>query len=65
MSFSGKPGRAPSWRTVFGVPLMIGLASLAGLLAALLLGDIGRYVSWPAVGSPVIVVAWLLARRSS
>jgi hypothetical protein len=63
MSLSGKPGRAPDWRTVFAAPLMIGLASLAGLLAALLLGEIGRYFSWLAVGSPIVAVAWLVARR--
>jgi hypothetical protein len=65
MSFSGKPRRAPNWRAVFGAPLIVGFASLAGLLAALLLGEIGRCLSWLAVGSPVIVVAWLLARRRS
>ena len=65
MSFFGKPGRAPNWRSVFGAPLIFGVASLAGLLAALLLGEIGRYLSWLAVGAPVIVVAWLVARRQS
>jgi hypothetical protein len=65
MNPSGKPGRAPNWQSVFGAPLLIGLASLAGLLAALLYGEIGRYLSWFAVGSPILAVAWLLARRQS
>jgi hypothetical protein len=65
MSSSGKLVRALTGRSVFGAPLLIGSASLAGLLAALLLGEIGRYLSWFAVGSPIIVVAWLLARRQS
>jgi hypothetical protein len=65
MSSSGKPGRAPTWRSVFGPPLLIGFASLAGLLAALLFGEIGRYLSWFAVGSPVLAVAWLMVRRRS
>jgi hypothetical protein len=65
MNWSGKPGRAPTWRSVFGAPLLIGFASMAGLLAALLFGEIGRYLSWLAVGSPILAVAWLLARPRS
>jgi hypothetical protein len=65
MTSSGKPGRAPTWRSVFGAPLLIGIASLTGLLAALLFGETGRYVSWLAVGSPILAVAWLLSRRRS
>ena len=63
MGVSRKPGRAPNWRSVFAVPLIIGLASAGGLLAALLLGEIGRYFAWLAVGSPIVAVTWLLARR--
>jgi hypothetical protein len=65
MSPSDKPARAPTWLSVFGAPLLIGVASLAGLLAALLFGETGRYLSWFAVGSPILAVAWLLARRQS
>jgi hypothetical protein len=54
---------APNWRTVFGVPIIISLLSLTGLLSALLFGEIGRYFSWMAVGSPVILTAWLFVRR--
>jgi hypothetical protein len=63
MSFSGKPGRVPDWRSVFAMPLIIGLASAAGLLAALLLGEIGRYLAWLAVGSPIITVTWFGLRQ--
>jgi hypothetical protein len=63
MILSGKPVDAPNWRTVYGIPIVIGLLSLAGLVAALLFGGIGRYFSWIAVGSPIVLTAWLFAKR--
>jgi uncharacterized membrane protein YgdD (TMEM256/DUF423 family) len=55
---------APNWRTVFGTPIIVGLLSLSGLLSALLFQS-GRYFSWIAVGSPVILAAWLFIRHRS
>jgi hypothetical protein len=52
-----------NWRTVFGAPIIIGLLSLSGLLSALSFEGIGRYFSWIAVGSPVLVTSWLFAKR--
>ena len=63
MMVSGKRRDAPNWRTVFGLPIVIGLLSLAGLTSALLLGELGRYFCWIAVGSPVILLSWLLVQR--
>jgi hypothetical protein len=63
MPSSGKRTGAPTWLNVFGMPIIIGIVSLAGLMAALLLGVIGRYFSWIAVGLPVILVAWRVTRR--
>jgi hypothetical protein len=63
MILSDKPVDAPNWRTVYGIPIVIGLLSLAGLVAALLFGGIGRYFSWIAVGSPVVLTVWLFAQR--
>jgi hypothetical protein len=63
MSPSDKRIDAPNWRTVFGVPIITGLLSLAGLLSALLFDELGRYFSWIAVGSPVILTVWLFVRR--
>jgi hypothetical protein len=54
--------RPPRWTGVFGAPIVIGILSMAGLLAALLLGDFGRYFSWPAVGVPAAIVAWVWLR---
>jgi hypothetical protein len=61
-SFNKRIGMA-NWRTVFGVPIIVGLLALSGLLSALLFEGIGRYFSWIAVGSPVLVTSWLFAKR--
>ena len=63
MEVSGKPHAVTSRRTVFGIPIVIGLLSLAGLISALLFGQLGRYFSWIAVGSPIILLLWLLIQR--
>jgi hypothetical protein len=60
---SDKRISTPNWRTVYGVPIVVGLLSLSGLFSALLLDEAGRYFSWGAVGAPVFLVAWLLTRR--
>jgi hypothetical protein len=38
-------------------------ASSFGFIAAFLWGDAGRYLSWLAIGLPIIVVGWLTASR--
>jgi uncharacterized membrane protein YgdD (TMEM256/DUF423 family) len=63
MNSPGNRIDAPNWRTVFGMPIIIGLLCLSGLLSALLF-ESGRYFSWIAVGSPIILVAWFFVRRS-
>jgi hypothetical protein len=63
MNSSDNPIDAPNWRTVFGMPIIIGLLSLSGLLSALLFDGAGRYFSWIAVGSPIILAAWFFIRR--
>ena len=62
---TGRTNRPPLWIRVFGIPIIIAVLSLAGLLSALLLGDAGRYLSWFAVGLPVLICAyaWLRQRR--
>ncbi|WP_426434777.1 hypothetical protein [Bradyrhizobium genosp. P] len=51
----------PRWTHVFGAPIVVAMLTLCGLLAALLLGDLGRYFSW-AVAAPVAIVAWAWLR---
>jgi hypothetical protein len=52
-----------NWWTVYGGPLLLGVLSAAGLLAALLSEGAGRYFSWIAVGAPVGITAWFFALR--
>jgi hypothetical protein len=60
---SDKPADRPNWRTVYGAPILIGLLSLAGLVSALLFGELGRYFSWIAVGWPIFLMTGLSAKR--
>jgi hypothetical protein len=59
--------RPATWLDVFGVPIAIGVLSVAGLLSALLSGGLGRIFSWVAVSSPVVVSVWIFVgkRRAS
>jgi hypothetical protein len=61
MTVPGQPAPG-SWVSVYGVPALIAALSLAGLLSALLLGDLGRTFSWIAVGLPVLIVFAALVR---
>ena len=54
--------RSQRWTHVFGAPIIIAVLTMCGLLAALLLGDVGRYFSWLAVAVPVGIVAWAWLR---
>jgi len=54
-------GPSNGWR-VFGAPVAIGALTVAGLLAGLLWGEAGRYLSWACVGSPVAVAGWVWLR---
>jgi len=54
------PARGPFWGT-FGAPIVVGVVSTVGLLAALV-GD-GLYdgLSWLGLGIPVAIILWALA----
>jgi hypothetical protein len=53
------------WLAVFGLPIVVGVVSAAGLLSALLLGASGRIFSWFALGLPlaIAVFAYWRCRR--
>jgi len=55
---SAQSKRPLRWIRVFGAPIVIAVLTLAGLLAALLLGETGRYLSWISVASPIMICAW-------
>jgi hypothetical protein len=56
---------AGSLRRIFGIPLMLGILSLVGLVAALLGDGIWDAVSWIALGTPLAVSAWAVMRNGS
>ncbi|MCP3470306.1 hypothetical protein NLM33_08210 [Bradyrhizobium sp. CCGUVB1N3] len=60
----GSPLRSRPWLRVFVAPILIAAATSIGLLAALLWGEIGKYVAWVTVGLPVLVIPWAWLRRS-
>jgi hypothetical protein len=61
----GSAGPSRLWTRVFAAPILLAAATIVGLLAALLWGDVGRYVAWVTVGCPVLVVfgVWLRRRK--
>jgi hypothetical protein len=59
----GSSGPLHLWIRVFAAPILLAVATLTGLLAALLGGAFGQYVAWVTVGAPVLVVIWTLLRR--
>ncbi|MET4800540.1 fatty acid desaturase [Bradyrhizobium sp. LB11.1] len=59
----GSPDRVRLWIRVFAAPVLLAVATITGLLAALLWGTVGQYVAWVTVGAPVLVVAWVWVRH--
>ncbi|WP_140980583.1 hypothetical protein [Bradyrhizobium guangdongense] len=60
----GSPDRLRPWLRVFGVPILLGVLTTIGLLAALIWADVGKYIAWVTVGAPVAIVGWVwLCRR--
>jgi membrane protein implicated in regulation of membrane protease activity len=59
----GSFDRSRLWIGVFAAPMLLAVATIAGLLAALLWGTVGQYIAWVTVGAPVLVVAWVWVRR--
>ncbi len=50
-------------RQIWAAPIVLGLISACGLIAALLFDGIGDVVSWIALAVPVVVAFWYAARR--
>ncbi|MCK1720263.1 hypothetical protein [Bradyrhizobium sp. 141] len=60
----GSSDHSRLWIRVFAAPILLGAATITGLLAALLWGTAGQYVAWVTVGAPVLVIAsvWVRCR---
>ena len=55
--------RKPGTKTlgeIFFVPMLIGILSLIGLIAALVGDGVWDAVSWASLGIPVIVTVWMI-----
>jgi hypothetical protein len=48
---------------VFGIPLLLALATIFGLLAALLGQDFWHVLSWIMLSIPIAVIAWHVLRQ--
>ena len=59
MSGALRPKAGSTW----GVPAALALASLVGLLAALLGDGAWDVLSWLALGAPVVVIGWMWGGR--
>jgi len=46
------------------MPILLGLISAGGLIAALLFDGIGDAVSWLALAAPVVTALWYGVRRT-
>jgi hypothetical protein len=56
------PARGVSFWRVFGIPILLALASAIGLLSALFGDGVWDVLSWVALGAPTVVVAWYVMR---
>lgn len=49
-----------SLRRIFGVPLLLAIATLVGLVSALLEDGIWDTLSWVTLALPMVVAAWAI-----
>lgn len=52
-----------SLRAIFAIPLLLALASVAGLVVALTGDGLRDAASWLALGIPVVAVGWAMRAR--
>jgi len=55
--------RARRLRAIFAIPLLLALASLAGLVVALTGDGLRDAASWAALAIPVLAVGWAMKAR--
>jgi hypothetical protein len=55
---AARRGSGPLWLRVFGIPILLGVLSSVGVLAALLGDGVWDALSWLALGVPCVVIAW-------
>lgn len=57
--------RVQSPRQIWGIPTLLGVVSLVGLVAALVADGVGDALSWVALTIPVVISVWGFRRRSA
>lgn len=55
--------RQQSLRTIFAIPLLLAVVSIAGLVVALTGDGIRDAASWVALAIPVLAVGWAMKAR--
>ena len=55
--------RRGSFRHIFGVPTVLAIISLVGLIAALVGDGWLDFLSWATLGIPIAVMFWAYGRR--
>lgn len=58
---SSKRARA-TWRHIFAVPIIMGLLSAIGLVAALVGDDVWDWLSWATLAIPILVLGYFMIR---
>ncbi|HKU97358.1 MAG TPA: hypothetical protein VJR58_18875 [Vineibacter sp.] len=51
---------ALSLRRIFGIPLVLAIATIIGLVSALLEDGVWDALSWVTLGLPMLVAAWAI-----
>ena len=63
MTLHATSGSTMSLRRVFGVPLLLAIATVIGLISALLADGIWDALSWITLALPMVVAAWAIWLR--
>lgn len=50
---------------LWGVPLLLAIISLVGLISALVGDGLLDFLSWLGLGIPLLVIAWYLFKKST
>lgn len=50
------------WK-IWGMPLLLGLMSIAGLITALVGDDVWDVFSWLTLGIPLVIIGWFLIKK--
>lgn len=60
MSRPGRRAQGHSLGGIFAVPGLLAIASIVGLLSALIGDEIWDALSWVTLGIPIAVIGWML-----